>query len=344
MKKKFIKVLSLILCMTMFATMNCVNFAYATSENRNVVSSGDCGLYGDNLKWILYTDGELVISGNGEMNWYYIDHSNGGRETSKSAPWSKYYNDISVITIEEGVTSIGNDALVGVNIQYCRINIPQSIEYFECLEDFGGSLFDTIKEYQSKGKHIAFCYAGSESDWNLIKCKHYRVVLNESTKEYERTLLNTSIENRIEYTGYQDYQAMYYNGKEPANFCKIQRTTATVTINPFETVDLYAHYYIDYKENTEFIWTIEGESVFLNSKTDKKTSGKGATLLFLDDTTVKLQVISSSGNVISEDEITLKAPTKTSFLEKIKYSFVMTLIVIISFFGGTVGPWIGSLL
>lgn len=344
MKKSFYKVLSLVLCVTILFTMNCVNLAYATSENRKVVDSGHCGLFGDNLKWIFYTDGELVISGNGEMNWYYVDHSNEGKETAKSAPWSKYYNDISVITIEEGVTSIGNDSLVGENIQYCRINIPKSIKYFECLEAFGGNLFDAIKEYQARGKHIAFCYAGSESDWDAIECKHYRVVFNESSKEYERMLLNTTIENHIEYTGFQDYQTMYFNGEEPTNFCKIQRTTSTVTINSFETVELYAHYYIECNENVELVWTIDGDSVFLNGKTDKKATGKGADLLFLDDTTVKLQVVSSSGNVISEDEITLKAPAKMSFFERIKYSFVMTLIVIVGAFGGTIGPWIGKLL
>lgn len=346
MKKIFRKVLSLLLCVTMFITTNCVNFAYATSEDRKIVDSGCCGLYGDNLKWVLYSDGELIISGNGEMNWYYVDHSNGGKETTKSAPWSKYYNDISVITIEEGVTSIGNDSFVGKNIQYYRINIPQSIKYFECLEDFGGNLFDTIKAYQTKGKHISFCYAGSESDWDAIKCKHYRVLFNESSKEYERTLLSTTIENRIEYTGFQDYQAVYFSGEEPTDFCEIQRTTSTVTINPFEKVELYAHYYIDYDERAEFVWTIDGEGVFLNGEADKTTTGKDVTLLFLDDTTVKLQVVTSSGNIISEDEITLKSynDKSVSVFERIKYSFLMILIVFVGMFGGTVGPWIGSLI
>lgn len=97
-----------------------VNFTHAVSASKNVVDSGNCGLYGDNLKWIFYSDGKLVISGNGEINWYYIDHNNGGEEASRSAPGSKYHKDIAVITIEEGVTSIGNNALIGKNIQYYK--------------------------------------------------------------------------------------------------------------------------------------------------------------------------------------------------------------------------------
>lgn len=346
MKIRFNKILSLCLCVMIAFLSVSSSFAYASDENKDIIDSGTCGLYGDNLKWFFYSDGELVISGNGEMDWYYVDHNNGGIETSMSAPWSKYYNNIGVITIKEGVTSIGNDAFVGKNIQYHRINIPESIDYFECLETFGGNFFDTIKTYQPNGKHIAFCYAGTPIDWDAVEFKHYGVAFNEASKRYEKTYIGSSIGNHIEHTGFRDYCSMYFDGEKPADFCEIQRTTSTVTINPFEKVELYAHYFINTDNNANLIWSIEGDGIFLNGEKDKTTTGTGAELLFLDDTTVKLKLISSNGSIISEDEIYLKSyrNQNMSFFEKIKYSFLMILIVVVGMLGGTVGHWIGTLI
>lgn len=129
MKSAIKKFLSIILAtITLLSTCSATMWAFAADEETSVVNSGFCGLNGDNLKWTLYSDGELVISGTGEMDWYNI---NGDKNTKKLAPWTNYYDNIAVITIEEGVTSIGNDAFVGDNIQYHKINIPKSLEYFE---------------------------------------------------------------------------------------------------------------------------------------------------------------------------------------------------------------------
>lgn len=346
MKIKIKKVISVFLCVMIFVMIGTVNFAHGVSASKNIVDSGNCGLYGDNLKWIFYSDGELVISGNGEMNWYYVDHTNGGEETSRSAPWSRYYKDIAVITIEEGVTSIGNDALIGKNIQYYKVNLPKSLEYFQCLIDFDGSIYEAVKTYQTKGKHIAFCYAGTQAQWDDVVCKYYRMAVDEKTNEYDMRYRKSSTENRIAHTGYQDYMDMYFNGEEPVDFCKIQRTTSTVTINPFEKVELYSHYYVNANKDAKLIWTIEDKGIFLNGETDKTASGATATLLFLDDTTIKLQLVSSDGNVISEDEVFLKSYINkdTSIFETIKYGFLMVIITIVGALGGTIGPWIGSLL
>ena len=67
-------------------------------EERTVTDSGTCG---DNLTWTLYDDGELVISGTGDMpNWTH----------SSSAPWDSYQADITSVNIGNNVTSIGNHA------------------------------------------------------------------------------------------------------------------------------------------------------------------------------------------------------------------------------------------
>ena len=121
MKKTMRKIMSLILCAVLLFTTASV--AFAAEDGRKVIDNGYCGAEGENLTWTLYDDGELVISGEGEMDWYFVEHESEGKETVRSAPWSKYYETIKVITVEDGVTSIGNDAFVSKSINYNKINI-----------------------------------------------------------------------------------------------------------------------------------------------------------------------------------------------------------------------------
>ena len=75
--------------------------------DRAIVASGECGAQGDNLTWTLYDDGELVISGEGEM----ADYPSGG-----AAPWYDHRSNITTVTIESGVMSIGDCSFVNCNI------------------------------------------------------------------------------------------------------------------------------------------------------------------------------------------------------------------------------------
>ena len=93
--KRFI---SIILCAILaFTAIPAV--AFAAEEERSVVDSGICGAQGDNITWTLYDDGELVIGGEGEMKNY---------QRVFDVPWFLYYGQIKVVTVEEGVTSIGH--------------------------------------------------------------------------------------------------------------------------------------------------------------------------------------------------------------------------------------------
>lgn len=67
-----------------------------SDENENVTSS-KCG---ENLTWVLDDAGKLTISGTGKM--YDFEE--------KSAPWSEDVEEIKEIVIENGVTSIGDNA------------------------------------------------------------------------------------------------------------------------------------------------------------------------------------------------------------------------------------------
>ena len=81
--------------------------------NPGATANGKCG---DNVYWILYSDGTLFISGSGEM----YDYSGSG----EYAPW--YYYEINTVIIGSGVTSIGYWAFRDCT-SLKRITIPDSV-------------------------------------------------------------------------------------------------------------------------------------------------------------------------------------------------------------------------
>ena len=72
-------------------------------------ASGTCG---DNLTWVLDSDGTLTISGTGEM--------------SDDIPWSELTSSIQNVVIEEGVTSIGDGAFSFCS-SLASITIPEGV-------------------------------------------------------------------------------------------------------------------------------------------------------------------------------------------------------------------------
>ena len=80
-------------------------------------ASGKCG---DNLTWAFYSDtGTLVISGTGAMYDYDIAEE-------EYTPWNDFKTEIKKLIIEEGVTTIGNDAFVDC-IGIKRVEIPYTV-------------------------------------------------------------------------------------------------------------------------------------------------------------------------------------------------------------------------
>ena len=79
------------------------------------VISGKCGR---NLTWTLNREtGVLTISGSGEMDDWNIEHDN---------PWGRYASVITSVQIEQGVTSIGEEAFESTNLT--EIEIPNSVK------------------------------------------------------------------------------------------------------------------------------------------------------------------------------------------------------------------------
>ena len=130
------------------------------------IAEGICGANGDNLTWILYNDGSLVISGTGNM----ASFKNG-------KPWQAYEGRVRRIIVEPGVTSIG-DYLYGFG-ETTNVILPEGIErigteaFYNCsglvsihfpstLNSISGYAFDGCRALA----HIY--YNGTTAQWNSI--------------------------------------------------------------------------------------------------------------------------------------------------------------------------------
>ncbi len=89
------------------------NIPFVALSDREILAEGTCG---DNLTWILYTDGELVISGTGAMKL----------GTSDIAPWYSYIGNIIKVTIKSGVTTVGDNAFSACS-KLTGISLPEGI-------------------------------------------------------------------------------------------------------------------------------------------------------------------------------------------------------------------------
>ncbi len=85
----------------------------------------DSGICGADLTYTLYDDGEIVISGTGDMYNYEID-------TVYLAPWFRYLSSIKSLTIENGVTSIGDCTFLGCS-NLTSVTFPDSLIYIGVL-------------------------------------------------------------------------------------------------------------------------------------------------------------------------------------------------------------------
>lgn len=108
MRKKIIydtmRRLILVLLLTAFAFSLCVPFVSAAQ------AMGTCG---NGLNWTLSVDGTLIISGKGEMQNY---------SKNNPAPWYQWKDQIRILFIEDGVTSVGSYAFYEMeNITHATI-------------------------------------------------------------------------------------------------------------------------------------------------------------------------------------------------------------------------------
>ncbi|MDY3929932.1 MAG: leucine-rich repeat domain-containing protein [Clostridia bacterium] len=118
------------------------------------VNAATSGTFGNNLNWVLDSNGTLTISGTGAMpDW------NGGRET----PWSSFgSNDskIKKVIISDGITSIGNSAFENFrNLETITLNDDiESIGNYAFNNCYGLKMTRVVLPYSltSIGKYAFF--------------------------------------------------------------------------------------------------------------------------------------------------------------------------------------------
>ncbi len=114
---------------------------YAAKYNRAFVSIGEAplttvasGECGENLTWELTSDGTLTISGTGDMDDYGGFWNDDDTYTDIATPWEDYNSAIKSIVVENGVTSIGQEAFHYLT-RLTSVELPNSVTYI------GGNAF-----------------------------------------------------------------------------------------------------------------------------------------------------------------------------------------------------------
>lgn len=307
------KLTAIIMCIAMILTA--IPMAAFAADERPVVETGFCGENGENLTWTLYDDGELVISGEGGMDWYDVENGK-----CKLPPWFDYYDDIDVITVEEGVTSIGRHAFstgFGGNgcfdpTSYYKMNLPKSLEFVE------DDMFYDIGKNRIPGQHLAYCYAGSQEEWKHVLIKVCSVTISEDDVPVERKYNTGAI---FDIGPENDFEKLYFNGEEPEAFCELVRSTSG-------DIDIVTHYYASNPEAAKIEWYT------INNGTETKVgeiSAKEHEPVEIrmpeyenGDVYMKAKIIDADGNVIVSSEnlwigdASVKEPT---FIEKVKMYF-----------------------
>ncbi len=123
--------------------------------------SGTCG---ENLTWTLTNEGVLTISGEGAMYNFTIivDLLPLGvvpmsEKTANPAPWSDYTTLIAKVVVEDGVTSIGDNA-------FATCENLKEIEIPETVTAIGDHVFEGCEALET------VTYTGSEEQWAEITC------------------------------------------------------------------------------------------------------------------------------------------------------------------------------
>lgn len=121
------------------------------------------GTCGETLTWKLTNEGVLTISGEGAMYNFSVvvdllpqSVVPMGGEKSEAAPWSEYNGLIVQVVVEDGVTSIGDNAFAACE-NLTEVEIPETVT------SIGDSVFAGCEALET------VTYTGSEEQWDEIE-------------------------------------------------------------------------------------------------------------------------------------------------------------------------------
>ncbi|MCI7180520.1 MAG: S-layer homology domain-containing protein [Schaedlerella sp.] len=122
---------------------------HVNAQERSTVA--DSGMCGDNVKWMLYSDGTLYIYGDGEMDSYTYIY-NGNTDTySYLTPWWNERNSISKVVLGDGIKSIGKCAFIGCS-NLTKITFGEEFQTISEGETFKGCT--SFVEFDGEGKYL----------------------------------------------------------------------------------------------------------------------------------------------------------------------------------------------
>ena len=171
MKKKLKKIIPLILALSLVLGM--IPAAALADDSTEVTASGT---QGDDITWVLTSDGTLTISGTGDIGFYIYGNSSNYPQWYYVYyyTWNSYRDEITSVVITNGITSFGSYAFRACS-SLTSITIPDSVTsigygaFRDCT-----SLTDVY-------------YAGSEDEWAEISIGDYNTYLTSATIHYNST-------------------------------------------------------------------------------------------------------------------------------------------------------------
>ncbi len=193
-----------------------------------ILSSGECG---DNLTWSLYDDGELVIEGEGNMwDWDY----------QNNAPWYDHFENIRKVTIQNGVTTVGDHAF-----RNCRnatsASIPNTVTVIG-IDAFSNTSLTDVTIPNSVTKICRYAFDGchnlksvfipktvTEIGWGVFARCHslVSITVDKANPAY------TNDESGVLFTKDQTMLLQYPTGKTDSSYT-IPNGVTTIDLHAFE--------------------------------------------------------------------------------------------------------------
>lgn len=326
--KGFKKLTAIILCAIL--TFTAISMAAFATEERNVVDSGFCGAEGENLTWTFYDDGELVISGEGKMDWYYVNLKGEENFLEVLPPWYGYYDQIKVITLEEGVTSIGNHAFAGENLGYHRVNIPMSLKEYE------GYPLDCEENSCDSGKTCNVYYQGDKFDWgNNIARMEPKFTLNEEKNGYvcEKKWSYISYDISTKTEKIRKIEMCFLN-ETPEYSCVLYKPSAgNLVKDKGDKKDLKVFYNANGREDIKLMWKTKGDSLEIECFEDAGGTGLQTnavvTAVGYGTYFVWVELVDGNGKLLASSEkieLYTEVYEEMNFFEKISYEVTDTIM------------------
>ncbi len=138
--------------------------AVCRKDSRNQTRTGTCG---DNIKWILYSDGELFLTGVGAIP---------AQDSSFVYPWNNFNASVTSVVIDGGITSIPpaafsllglQDAVIGEEVDSVGSNAFSACTNLAVVEFMGNCpsvIGETVFPTNTTG-HFLVMYHSSKSGW-----------------------------------------------------------------------------------------------------------------------------------------------------------------------------------